>query len=187
MMPFTGEKGITGKVGLGEIQSLLRYGAPLIGELVEWPLEQMPHEIWPDMTMEFIPYMAQSFDPDKYPLLAQLHPAHVLPVDMRGEFPRGWDNGRGVDIGRTLLSAQLSGAPEIEGGGFIDYTVTNTAGTGAFKSTPVAGSGAGIQGSGSAGFARTLKFKASDADPTYGRATEVRSRNVAWNMIVRAK
>lgn len=27
--------------------------------------------------------------------------------DMRGEFPRGWDHGRGVDAGRTLGSSQL--------------------------------------------------------------------------------
>lgn len=26
--------------------------------------------------------------------------------DMRGEFPRGWDDGRGVDAGRSLASAQ---------------------------------------------------------------------------------
>ncbi len=28
--------------------------------------------------------------------------------DLRGEFPRGWDDGRGVDVGRTLGSAQAS-------------------------------------------------------------------------------
>ena len=28
--------------------------------------------------------------------------------DLRGEFIRGWDNGRGLDTGRALLSAQLS-------------------------------------------------------------------------------
>lgn len=34
---------------------------------------------------------------------------HVVLPDMRGEFVRGWDNGRGVDSGRTLWSYQ-SGA-----------------------------------------------------------------------------
>ncbi|HAT7517398.1 TPA: hypothetical protein JAV82_005280, partial [Kluyvera ascorbata] len=60
-------------LGLGNT----KYGAPLIGQLIEWPLQQMPHEIWPDMGQEYIPYMAQSFDPVKYPLLSQLHPTNV--------------------------------------------------------------------------------------------------------------
>lgn len=47
----------------------------------------------------------QRFDKNRYPKLGQKYPSGVLP-DMRGEFPRGWDNGRGVDAGRGLLSAQ---------------------------------------------------------------------------------
>ena len=39
-----------------------------------------------------------------YPGLAALYGANV--PDLRGEFVRGWDNGRGVDSGRALLSAQ---------------------------------------------------------------------------------
>ncbi|EJC5332094.1 phage tail protein [Salmonella enterica] len=33
------------------------------------------------------------------------YPAGVLP-DLRGEFIRGWDDGKGVDSGRLILSSQ---------------------------------------------------------------------------------
>jgi microcystin-dependent protein len=39
-----------------------------------------------------------------YPLLGQIVGAAV--PDLRGEFIRGWDHGRGVDTGRTFGSAQ---------------------------------------------------------------------------------
>ena len=35
--------------------------------------------------------------------------------DLRGEFPRGWDDGRGVDSGRAFGSAQLDQMQRIEG------------------------------------------------------------------------
>ena len=47
----------------------------------------------------------QRFDARRYPKLAQKYPSGQLP-DMRGEFIRGLDNGRGVDAGRGLLSSQ---------------------------------------------------------------------------------
>lgn len=47
----------------------------------------------------------QRFDARRYPKLAQKYPSGQLP-DMRGEFIRGWDNGRGVDAGRGMLSVQ---------------------------------------------------------------------------------
>ena len=47
----------------------------------------------------------QRFDTLRYPKLAQKYPSGLLP-DLRGEFIRGWDNGRGVDAGRVLLSIQ---------------------------------------------------------------------------------
>lgn len=54
----------------------------------------------------------QRFDTRRYPKLAQKYPSGQLP-DMRGEFIRGLDNGRGVDAGRGLLSAQL-GSPIVQ-------------------------------------------------------------------------
>lgn len=47
----------------------------------------------------------QRFDTRRYPKLAQKYPSGQLP-DLRGEFIRGWDNGRGVDVGRGMLSVQ---------------------------------------------------------------------------------
>ena len=47
----------------------------------------------------------QRFDTRRYPKLAQKYPSGQLP-DMRGEFIRGLDNGRGVDAGREMLSWQ---------------------------------------------------------------------------------
>ncbi|SLM62619.1 phage tail protein [Dickeya aquatica] len=47
----------------------------------------------------------QAFDKTLYPRLAALYQSGVLP-DLRGEFIRGWDDGRGVDMGRGLMSAQ---------------------------------------------------------------------------------
>jgi len=46
-----------------------------------------------------------AFDKTKYPELAKGYPSGVLP-DLRGEFIRGWDDGRGVDAGRGILSSQ---------------------------------------------------------------------------------
>ncbi|WP_082875141.1 phage tail protein [Pantoea sp. OXWO6B1] len=42
----------------------------------------------------------------QYPLLAKAYPSLKLP-DLRGEFIRGWDDGRGVDSNRELLAAQI--------------------------------------------------------------------------------
>lgn len=53
----------------------------------------------------------QRFDTRRYPKLAQKYPSGQLP-DMRGEFIRGWDNGRGVDAVRVLLSNQTDQTKE---------------------------------------------------------------------------
>lgn len=46
-----------------------------------------------------------SFDKEKYPELAKGYPSGILP-DLRGEFIRGWDDGRGIDQSRKILSNQ---------------------------------------------------------------------------------
>lgn len=166
--------------------SMSRYGSVLIGELVEWPREQMPQEIWPDMDMEFIPYMAQTFDPVKYPLLSQLHPANALPADMRAHVPRGWDNGRGIDTGRVLMSEQGDATRNITGTvGNLQFRTGGAASTGVvtgvFKmeaSTVAGNSSAGVDP------ARVVGIDISQQVPT---ASEIRVKTVAWNFIVRAK
>lgn len=165
-------------LGLG---GLSKYGAPLIGKLIEWPLEQLPHEVWPDCGMEFIPYMAQSFDGAKYPLLSQLHPTNVLPADMRAYVARGWDNGRGVDTGRALMSTQGDAIRNITGtlSGVVNYQ--SGAAAGAFTN-PSSGNSVNLA-AGQSGVGNP-SFDASRVVPT---AAENRVKTVAWNFIVRAK
>lgn len=177
--------GILQYLGLGN----MKYGAPLIGELIEWPRAQMPHEIWTDCGMEFIPYMAQSFDGVKYPLLSQLHPTNVLPADMRGYVARGWDNGRGVDTGRALMSVQGDAIRNITGTIANDqenglfWTGVKSA-TGAFGIVNTSGWAANAART-TTSTATTLSFSAAKAGlPT---AEENRVKSVAWNFIVRAK
>ena len=71
----------------------------------------------------FLAMQGQAFDKSRYPILAQRYPSGRLP-DLRGEFIRGWDNGRGVDSGRSLLSNQagslLIGADDAFGDGAHD-------------------------------------------------------------------
>ncbi|UJT80215.1 hypothetical protein CFHODIGL_00023 [Edwardsiella phage EPP-1] len=161
-----------------------KYGSPLIGSLIPWSRSQMPHEIWPDCGMEFIPWMAQSFDPLKYPLLHDLFPSNTLPVDMRGYTDRGWDNSRGIDPGRGLLSVQEDAL----------QNVTGTFKCNSWRDGPVSATGAlyngGSESGGSpnnaANNAQVLGFDMSRA-PGVRTSTETRMKNVAWNMIVRAK
>lgn len=178
-------------LGLRDAVLAAKYGCPLIGSLTHWPLELMPNEIWPEMKMEFIPYMGQSFDGMKYPLLARLHPDLKLPADMRGEFPRGWDNGRGGDAGRVLLSLQGDATRPITGSvearnADTSSRIFNNSPTGAFKTSGLTGSYSEVRATGASPNDRlsTLSIDSALIVPT---AAENRPRNVAWNMIVRAK
>ncbi|MEZ3501830.1 phage tail protein, partial [Pantoea sp. KPR_PJ] len=88
-------------LGLGE-------GAPVIGSPFPWAHAKMPNELFPSMAgMVFLKSNGASFSGTLYPKLALIYPGLVLP-DLRGEFIRGWDDGRGVDSGRALGTAQAS-------------------------------------------------------------------------------
>ena len=54
------------------------------------------------------------FDKNKYPRLAAVYPSGFLP-ELRGETVRGWDDGRGVDPGRQILSWQGDAMRNIQG------------------------------------------------------------------------
>ncbi|WP_191920865.1 tail fiber protein [Pantoea agglomerans] len=88
-------------LGLGE-------GSAVIGSPFPWPHAKMPNELFPSMSgMVFLKSNGASFSGTLYPKLALAYPALKLP-DLRGEFIRGWDDGRGVDTDRSLGSAQAS-------------------------------------------------------------------------------
>ncbi|HBB0781267.1 phage tail protein [Escherichia coli] len=83
--------GLLAYLGLGE-GSALPVGVP-----VPWPSATLP--------TGWLKCNGAAFDKVKYPHLATAYPSGKLP-DLRGEFIRGWDDGRGVDAGRALLSIQ---------------------------------------------------------------------------------
>ncbi|EFE7833561.1 phage tail protein [Escherichia coli] len=68
-----------------------------VGVPVPWPLA-VPPAGW-------LKCNGAAFTASQYPRLALAYPSLRLP-DLRGEFIRGWDDGRGVDSGRTILSFQ---------------------------------------------------------------------------------
>ena len=57
-----------------------------------------------------------------YPNLVSIYGSNL--PDMRGEFVRGWDNGRGIDSGRAILTDQEATeiATTVNQGAFLDYT-----------------------------------------------------------------
>ncbi len=71
---------------------------------------------WPSATPPtgWLKCNGAAFSSEKYPNLAKAYPTNKLP-DLRGEFIRGWDDGRGVDAGRQLLSSQGDAIRNIEG------------------------------------------------------------------------
>lgn len=80
------------------IQSIA-FSAYPVGAPIPWPTAVPPSG--------FIAMIGQSFSSTTYPKLALAYPSLVLP-DMRAEFIRGWDAGRGVDPGRVILTQQFS-------------------------------------------------------------------------------
>lgn len=72
-------------------------------------IELVPHPIpWslPTAPSGYLIYQGQTFNKATYPKLAIAYPSGRLP-DLRGEFIRGADAGRGIDVGREILSNQL--------------------------------------------------------------------------------
>jgi phage-related tail fiber protein len=92
--------------------------------------------------------------------------------DLRGEFIRGWDDGRGVDSGRAFGSAQGFAMQNITGSVYTRGADLTSA-TGAFSVT----SGASVTiGGSSLSTSNILNFAASNSATT---AAETRPRNIA--------
>ncbi|MHQ73709.1 tail fiber protein [Escherichia coli] len=143
-------------LGLGE-GSALPVGVP-----VPWPSATPP--------TGWLKCNGAPFSAEEYPKLAKAYPTNKLP-DLRAEFIRGWDDGRGGDSGRQLLSQQAATS--------VTGTVYNDeAGEGYLKIAPL-------------NYDSIIETKnAFTSNGTIsasgiGRYT-VRPRNIAFNYIVRA-
>ncbi|EPV6100248.1 phage tail protein [Escherichia coli] len=168
-MPARRENCIFLNVGLGE-GSALPVGVP-----VPWPSATPP--------TGWLKCNGAPFSAAQYPKLALAYPSLALP-NLRGEFIRGWDDGRGIDAGREILSAQGDAIRNIvghiscvrRGSGFSDLK------DGAFRydsnwSTKIKGDGVEDD------WGSVVSFDASRVVPT---APENRPRSIAFNFIVRA-
>ncbi len=103
--------GLLTYLGLGE-------GAPAIGVPFFWPSAAMPDtviESWSGMV--FLKFNGAKFSATDYPVLAKVFPSLVLP-EARGDFIRIWDDGRGADSGRALLSWQAATSLSQFGGNY---------------------------------------------------------------------
>lgn len=153
----------------------LRLGAgiPAIGIPFFWPSAAMPNTVmdeWSDMV--FLKFNGATFSAATYPKLAKVIPSLTLP-DTRGEFIRAWDDGRGADSGRALLSAQNASAIT----GYLGQYADGSAGIfskdmdNTFDSLPA--------------FKRYAM--AAPTGLTGADYLRVRPRNIAFNFLVRAK
>ncbi|OAE09989.1 phage tail protein [Pantoea sp. OXWO6B1] len=153
-------------LGLGD-GSALPVGVP-----VPWPVATAPSG--------WLRCNGATFSASDYPQLAKAYPSLRLP-DLRGEFIRGWDDGRGADPSRVLLSQQegtvVGGYDDNEDGDFSAISSPNYA----FSDPLTGGQLASIQG-------KTWINNSSSKVNKYDwfAYSSTRPRNVAFNYIVRA-
>ncbi|TNH41593.1 phage tail protein [Photorhabdus luminescens] len=153
-----------------------------VGSPIPWPL---PHPPFGYFTCN-----GSAFNRLQYPKLAEAYPDGRLP-DLRGEFIRGWDDGRGIDSGRGVLTHQGDAIRNIQGSfpGAITHSFEQAA-KGVFYGS--ANFGVAIDGSSkSVGhFTSDVVYTAYgfgfDASRVVPVAPENRPRNIAFNYIVRA-
>ncbi|HHL4634037.1 TPA: phage tail protein [Escherichia coli] len=147
-------------------------GAPPIGIPFFWPSTAMPNTVmdeWSDMV--FLKWNGATFSATEYPKLARIIPGLKL-NDVRGEFLRIWDDGRGVDNGRGLLSFQAATS-------FTQYAGNYDVGSG-----HAIGNHDGVVDY-SPGFSR-FPYPGPAIGDGVNHVT-VRPRNIAFNFLVRAK
>lgn len=157
-------------LGLGE-GSALPVGVP-----IPWPSATPP--------TGWLKCNGAAFAASQYPKLALAYPTLKLP-DLRGEFIRGWDDGRGVDSGRSLLSAQGDAIQNIVGTLGRTQLFQDTMYTGPFNQIDQLGS-VGLSPAPGPGVGYGACNWSFDASRAVRTATETRARNIAFNYIVRA-
>ncbi|EBU7060447.1 phage tail protein [Salmonella enterica subsp. enterica serovar Goverdhan] len=174
--------GLLAYLGLGE-GSALPVGVP-----VPWPSATPP--------TGWLKCNGAAFSAEEYPELAKAYPTNKLP-DLRGEFIRGWDDGRGMDTGRAILSAQGDAIRNIYG----EFKTVNTENysiwesVGSFKGAVVPLNPSTnnsyfslirsmvTERTDGAVYPKVIGLDASRIVPT---ANENRPRNISFNYIVRA-
>jgi len=154
---------------------------------------------WPQATPPggWLKCNGAAFDKARYPKLGTVYPSGILP-DLRGEFLRGWDDGRGIDAGRGLLSTQRATAIRTAAIDYYGYDETTTGGTigTAFVSADsivteqpggaLAPSGASELISIMADNSMTALQLPAGLSNNYSPWISMRSRNIVFNYIVRA-
>lgn len=152
-------------LGLGE-GSALPVGVP-----VPWPSATPP--------TGWLKCNGAAFSAEEYPELAKAYPTNKLP-DLRGEFIRGWDDGRSVDTGRSVMSAQSARVGYIK----FDMGIYGIpAGTGSL----ILSNDILITGHDSNGSSLLLNNANERAiGEMYVVPADTRPRNIAFNYIVRA-
>ncbi|WP_097513422.1 phage tail protein [Escherichia coli] len=150
--------GLLTYLGLGE-GSALPVGVP-----VPWPSATPP--------TGWLKCNGAAFSAEEYPELAKVYPTNKLP-DLRGEFIRGWDDGRGIDNGRALLSTQAALAGTITGTSSPMKVIANEGGTPIMDWLALNGVSFNDDPS---TVVKTIIVTPGDARP----------RNIAFNYIVRA-
>ncbi|END2123138.1 tail fiber protein [Escherichia coli] len=156
------------------IQSVLNYlglgeGSALpVGVPVPWPSATPP--------TGWLKCNGAAFSSEKYPNLAKAYPTLKLP-DLRGEFIRGWDDGRGIDTGRALLNIQSDDIKKFELKYFGPGGGPGTATVFALQN--------GVSGIYTTGINQGVGSTTANAFQIPG-GRETRPRNIAFNYIVRA-
>ncbi|WP_387690154.1 tail fiber protein [Photorhabdus sp. RM71S] len=155
-----------------EVDKLIKTASEIpVGAPIPWPLTHPP--------IGYFTCNGSAFNKLQYPKLAEAYPDGRLP-DLRGEFIRGWDDGRGVDAKRVILTSQEDAIQKITGTfTTIRAVVINTAG--AFSLGDSTHRGNTLQG---LDYGRVVNF---DSSLVARAATETRPRNIAFNYIVKAE
>ncbi len=164
--------GLLAYLGLGE-GSALPVGVP-----VPWPSATPP--------TGWLKCNGAAFSAEEYPELAKAYPTNKLP-DLRGEFIRGWDDGRGIDAGRVLLSIQTGMLEKhrhivVANDGYDTKDEWELATI--FKKTYTQGRGLDAANTGGSLIPSPTLHSRGSIGNTGG--SETRPRNIAFNYIVRA-
>ena len=154
---------IIGKSTIADILTYLGLGegsALPVGVPIPWPSATPP--------TGWLKCNGAAFTAAQYPKLAQAYPSLKLP-DLRGEFIRGWDDGRGTDSGRELMSAQSHALQQHTHTVVVPQRITDS-----------------DRGSNDSLYSVDNTQTLTSSGASGNTATETRPRNIAFNFIVRA-